>query len=117
MTNVTIRVAAPRDLEAVTEVHVRSFPSFFLSALGPRFLRLLYEEILRSENGVLVVADDGSGVESKSGSLASIFPRVTKIHPLEPSNRTPCCWPAGSSTAPFQALAVVLRQVCVTPLG
>lgn len=62
MTDVTIRVALPRDLEMVTDVHVRSFPNFFLSALGPRFLRLLYEEILRSETGVLVVADDGSGV-------------------------------------------------------
>lgn len=62
MTQASIRAAESRDLDAITQVHVQSFPGFFLSALGSRFLRLLYEEILASADGVLVVADDGGGV-------------------------------------------------------
>jgi len=62
MTAVHIRGAEDGDLTALTQVHVQSFPGFFLSALGPRFLRLLYREILHSRDGVLIVAEDSSGV-------------------------------------------------------
>jgi ribosomal protein S18 acetylase RimI-like enzyme len=57
-----IRRAEERDLDAVTRVHLESFPGFFLSCLGPRFLRLLYQEILNSTDGVLIVAEDGGCV-------------------------------------------------------
>ena len=30
----------------ITDVHLRSFEGFFLSFLGPRFLRLCYENIV-----------------------------------------------------------------------
>jgi ribosomal protein S18 acetylase RimI-like enzyme len=37
-------------VEAVVRVHMASFPGFFLTSLGPQFLRVLYSEILRSPN-------------------------------------------------------------------
>ncbi len=49
------------DLEQVVSVHLRSFPGFFLSELGPRFLLCLYEEILADPTGAaFVIRDEGS---------------------------------------------------------
>lgn len=62
-----IRSAEPRDLDRITAVHLASFPGFFLSCLGPRFLRLLYAEILASEKGVLVVAEENGTVVGLAG--------------------------------------------------
>lgn len=59
---IRIRPAEPRDVEPITRVHLASFPGFFLSCLGPRFLRLLYAEILASGKGVLLVADENGKV-------------------------------------------------------
>ncbi len=68
-----IRQAEERDLDAVTRVHLQSFPGFFLSCLGPRFLRLLYEEILSSADGVLIVADEGGSVVGlAAGTMAQV---------------------------------------------
>jgi colanic acid biosynthesis glycosyl transferase WcaI len=43
------------DLPDVVAVHLRSFPGFFLSGLGPRFLRCLYQEILADRAGISFV--------------------------------------------------------------
>ena len=40
--DVTIRPMLESDVEAVVEIHLRTFPGFFLSFLGPDFLALLY---------------------------------------------------------------------------
>ncbi len=45
----------------VVGVHLQSFPGFFLTSLGTRFLRLLYSEILRSSDREAFVAEDGAG--------------------------------------------------------
>jgi len=45
---VTLR---PRHAAAVAELHVRAFPQFFLTSLGPRFLQRFYAVVLRSEEG------------------------------------------------------------------
>jgi len=50
----------PEHVSQVVEVHVHSFPSFFLTFLGPRFLQLLYREILREDGHVSLIALDGS---------------------------------------------------------
>ncbi len=57
-----IRRAQPGDLDDITRVHLESFRGFFLTVLGARFVRLMYEEIMKSEAGVLVVAEDGRQV-------------------------------------------------------
>ena len=70
-----IRSARPQDIAEVVRIHLESFPNFFLSFLGPASLRLLYEEILSSPEGVLLVAEEGerdlvgfvAGVTRQSG--------------------------------------------------
>src|SRR5579863_7271670 len=47
------------DLTEVVSVHIRSFSGFFLSKMGPRFLRCLYEEILNDPSGIALVCRHG----------------------------------------------------------
>jgi ribosomal protein S18 acetylase RimI-like enzyme len=47
-----IRKLNSTDLAAVVEIHRASFPGFFLSFLGPRFLSLYYEGIHKDPEGI-----------------------------------------------------------------
>jgi ribosomal protein S18 acetylase RimI-like enzyme len=60
----TLRVVPmkERHVAGAVEVHIQSFPGFFLTSLGPRFLRLMYSEILRSSGREAFVVEDGAGV-------------------------------------------------------
>jgi ribosomal protein S18 acetylase RimI-like enzyme len=69
-----IRPAATADVDSIVAIHLETFPGFFLTFLGPAFLRLLYAEILASEEGILLVVEDGgqavgfvAGVTRQSG--------------------------------------------------
>jgi ribosomal protein S18 acetylase RimI-like enzyme len=62
------------DIPAVVDLHLRSFPGFFLSFLGRGFLRVLYASLLADSQGVALVATAGgaitgfvAGVENQSG--------------------------------------------------
>ncbi|MCE9614316.1 MAG: GNAT family N-acetyltransferase [Lentisphaerae bacterium] len=46
----------PTDLPVVVAVHGHSFPGFFLTVLGPRFLTLLYRSIAADDGGLVLVA-------------------------------------------------------------
>lgn len=59
---VTLRPAEHADTRAVVQTHLASFDGFFLSTLGPRFLRLFYEGMIDVESGVLIVAVDGNRI-------------------------------------------------------
>lgn len=50
------------DVAAVTVIHLAAFPRFFLSFLGPRFLRELYRAIVADEESIAFVAADGERV-------------------------------------------------------
>jgi ribosomal protein S18 acetylase RimI-like enzyme len=50
-----------RDVAEVASLHLETFPAFFLSILGRRFLRLLYESIVRDPMGVAYVSIDDRG--------------------------------------------------------
>lgn len=67
-------------VRAVVDVHLASFPGFFLSFLGQRFLRLLYSSIVSSAKGVGfvfvtqgVVAGFVAGVTNPSGFYSSLI--------------------------------------------
>jgi ribosomal protein S18 acetylase RimI-like enzyme len=45
------------DLSAVTEVHMKAFPGFFLTTLGASFVRTMYQAFLLNSNGIFVVAE------------------------------------------------------------
>lgn len=51
----------PGHLTSVVEIHLESFPGFFLTFLGPTFLRRLYLEILRRRDHATFVAHDERG--------------------------------------------------------
>jgi len=73
---VTIRPMEPRDVEAVTAVHLAAFPGFFLVFLGPRFLRELYRALLADEECLAYVAVDGPRVIGfVAGSISAGFYR------------------------------------------
>jgi ribosomal protein S18 acetylase RimI-like enzyme len=59
---VSVRNATSGDVEAVVATHLRAFDGFFLTMLGPRFLRRLYSAFLREPTGILVVGEDDSVV-------------------------------------------------------
>lgn len=58
----TIRPVRIYDVTEMVNVHVRAFPGFFLSLLGPRFLREFYSAFLHEETGIALVAESpGAG--------------------------------------------------------
>jgi ribosomal protein S18 acetylase RimI-like enzyme len=69
--SIEIRPMSPADVGEVTAVHLAAFPGFFLSFLGPRFLRELYRAIVADEEGIAFIAADGGriiGFVAGSGS-------------------------------------------------
>jgi|WetSurMetagenome_2_1015567.scaffolds.fasta_scaffold01171_6 ribosomal protein S18 acetylase RimI-like enzyme len=58
----SIKRMAPADVPAVVQVHLDSFPGFFLTFLGPAFLRELYVATLADSSGISFVAEDGEGI-------------------------------------------------------
>lgn len=54
-----IRIIPPKDLDDVVEVHNSAFKGFFLTNLGPRFLKLYYRSVTDSPNGILIGAYQG----------------------------------------------------------
>ncbi|GAB6192081.1 GNAT family N-acetyltransferase [Desulfocastanea catecholica] len=50
------------DLEVVVNIHLHSFPNFFLSSLGPRFLALYYAGICAAPEGIGFVYINTSGI-------------------------------------------------------
>lgn len=59
---VTVRNATTGDIETVVATHLRAFQGFFLTMLGPRFLRRLYSAFLDEPTGILLVGEYGSAV-------------------------------------------------------
>ena len=69
--NVEIRKMETGDVDAVAVIHVAAFPRFFLSFLGPRFLRELYRAILADEEGMAVVATEAGRLLGFAAGTAS----------------------------------------------
>jgi GNAT superfamily N-acetyltransferase len=58
---VQCRPMTPGDLDRVVAIHRVEFEGFFLSFLGPRFLRLFYWNTIESESSITIVAEDEAG--------------------------------------------------------
>jgi ribosomal protein S18 acetylase RimI-like enzyme len=81
-----VRPMTAADIGRVTEIHLAAFPRFFLSFLGPRFLRLLYRSILEDSSGVALVAAENdavigfvAGVKQQRG----FYQRLVSQHAVE----------------------------------
>lgn len=53
---ISISQMETQHVDEVVSIHLRSFPGFFLTFLGPRFLHLLYSEIIAMSDSVALVA-------------------------------------------------------------
>ena len=53
-----IRATTNGDLGQLCSIHRASFPNFFLTSLGPRFLRLLYAGFAREPDGICIAAEE-----------------------------------------------------------
>lgn len=58
----SIRQMTSTDVSAAVQVHLHSFPGFFLTFLGPAFLRELYVATLMDPSGISFVAADGTDI-------------------------------------------------------
>lgn len=55
-----LRLAKKDDLKIIVDIHIKAFPEFFLTKLGPRFLYKYYNLILNYEEKIfLVMEKDG----------------------------------------------------------
>jgi ribosomal protein S18 acetylase RimI-like enzyme len=54
---IEVRPMTQRDLPEVVAIHRAAFPNFFLSFLGPRFLRVFYGFIAREGIAIVALAD------------------------------------------------------------
>src|SRR5581483_4754423 len=59
---IRLRPMRAEDVPAVRQIHLRAFPRFFLSFLGPKFLSQLYAGIVEDESGIAIVAADGDAI-------------------------------------------------------
>jgi ribosomal protein S18 acetylase RimI-like enzyme len=51
-----IREASANDIEQIISIHREAFPGFFLTSLGPAFLREIYTGFIQSDKGKLFIA-------------------------------------------------------------
>jgi ribosomal protein S18 acetylase RimI-like enzyme len=80
---IILRPAQDADLEQFVDVHCQSFAGFFLTFLGPRFLRLLYQNIGSDSEGVVLVACSADRVDGfVAGVLqqSGFYRRLIKHH-------------------------------------
>ena len=57
-----IRPMRLADVESVVRIHLSSFAGFFLSFMGPRFLREFYKATLLDESGLALVSTQADGI-------------------------------------------------------
>lgn len=67
---VGVRRAGRSDIDFIVAVHQRAFPDFYMTRMGPAFLRTYYRTVLACEGGQLFVAEaDGRCLGFVAGSL------------------------------------------------
>lgn len=78
-----IRPMKIEDVATVVKVHLASFPGFFLTFLGPRFLALFYSGICSAPEGIAFVYLDKDGVPTGfvagSSNPGGFYSRLLKL--------------------------------------
>lgn len=62
MNEITIRPMVISEIKQVVIIHLRTFEGFFLSFLGPKFLKELYRAIVEDSGGVAFIAENNEGM-------------------------------------------------------
>jgi GNAT superfamily N-acetyltransferase len=76
-----VRPSAPAEIDAMVKVHLRSFPGFFLTFLGRKFLKQLYRGILMDPSGIVwIVKEEDRLLGFVAGTLepAGFYSRLIK---------------------------------------
>ena len=76
-----IRKLTPEHIHDIVEVHISAFPDFFLTFLGPRFLKEFYGSFFVDDTGIgLVALEDGKVLGAIVGPLVpnGYFKRLLK---------------------------------------
>jgi ribosomal protein S18 acetylase RimI-like enzyme len=55
-----IRTITRNDLEKIVEIHLEAFSGFFLTSLGPSFLRQYYKSFIGNNEGISLCAEDNN---------------------------------------------------------
>ena len=55
---IKIRKATIEDGNVVVKIHEKAFPDFFLTSLGPVFLKLFYTSVMNHKDGILLVCEN-----------------------------------------------------------
>lgn len=63
-----IRKATLNDVNSIVEIHCDAFKGFFLTSLGPQFLKFYYECFIRSHETVTLVAEEDGSIYGFSAS-------------------------------------------------
>ena len=56
-----VKDSNPQQVKAIVDLHLATFPGFFLTFMGPGFLRLLYQSFLTHDASQLLIAEDEDG--------------------------------------------------------
>jgi len=65
-----LRLANRNDLKIIVDIHIKAFPGFFLTKLGPKFLSKYYNLMLSHEKKIFLVAEkDGYPIGFVAGFL------------------------------------------------
>lgn len=85
----SIRKLSKRDLAQVVSIHMRSFEGFFLTFLGPRFLRLYYRSIIDfGQIGIVAATPQGridgfvTGIDNGYGFFRKLIKRKALLFAL-----------------------------------
>jgi ribosomal protein S18 acetylase RimI-like enzyme len=84
-----VRVGRQMDLEPIVRVHAAAFPGFFLTRLGPSFLRAYYGLILQFDQGILLVVDD----QGELCGFAAGFLDPSRFYRTMSAHRWRFAWP------------------------
>jgi colanic acid biosynthesis glycosyl transferase WcaI len=63
-----------RHLDEIVSVHIKAFPTFFLTFLGPRFLKEFYKSFIYDNAGIGFVAEDSSTGNILGAIVGPLFP-------------------------------------------
>jgi len=91
-----IRRVNYQDITEIVQIHLHSFPGFFLTFLGPGFLRLLYRNIAGDPEGILLVAEADNTL---AGFVAGVTRQSGFYRRLIQRQKWAFAWAAGGAVA------------------
>jgi ribosomal protein S18 acetylase RimI-like enzyme len=77
----SIRKMKPADVQQVVDIHLQAFQGFFLTFLGPNFLRELYQAIQSDPSGIALVCEEEAkmvGFAAGTDQPAGLYRRLLK---------------------------------------